>query len=102
MEFSINTRGYNVLVAGLIIGLVTAYSGFIIPALYLAKLHLRKKRVKRFFILNAHLELIFGAVGILFRISFGVDSFILYLACLLLVFTLNRRYCKSFLRQTRK
>ncbi|MGZ4850357.1 MAG: hypothetical protein ACXV2C_03140 [Candidatus Bathyarchaeia archaeon] len=49
MEFSINTLGYNVLVAGLIIGLVTVCSGFIIPALCLAKLHLRKKRVKIFF-----------------------------------------------------
>ena len=37
MKFSFSTHGYNILVTGLIIGLVTAYSGFIIPALYLAK-----------------------------------------------------------------
>ena len=68
MEFSFNTHGYQSLVVGLVIGLVTAYSGFIIPALYLAKLHLRKKQTKISFILSGCLELIFGYVGILYRI----------------------------------
>jgi hypothetical protein len=78
MEFSANTHGYNSLVAGLVIGLVTAYSGFIIPALYLAKLHLRKKQTKIAFILSGCLELIFGYVGVLTAFSFGVNPFLLY------------------------
>lgn len=78
MAFSTNTHGYNILIAGLIIGLVTAYSGFIIPALYLAKLHLRKKQTKLLFILSGCLELILGSVGILSAFSFGLDPFILY------------------------
>jgi zinc transporter ZupT len=72
MAFSTNTHGYNILVAGLIIGLVTAYSGFIIPALYLAKLHLRKKQVKILFILSGCLELILGAVGFFYFPRFGI------------------------------
>ena len=86
MEFSFNTHGYNILVAGLVIGLVTAYSGFIIPALYLAKLHLRKKKTKISFILSGCLELIFGYVGILTAFSFGVDPFILYFGLLTIGF----------------
>jgi hypothetical protein len=86
MEFSSNTHGYNTLVAGLIIGLVTAYSGFIIPALYLAKLHLRKKQVKISFILSGCLELILGSIGILTAFSFGPDPFILYFGLLTIGF----------------
>lgn len=86
MEFSTNTHGYNILVAGLIIGLVTAYSGFIIPALYLAKLHLRKKQAKIMFILSGCLELILGSVGILYSINFGLDPFILYFGLLTIGF----------------
>jgi hypothetical protein len=86
MEFSINTHGYNILVAGLVIGLVTAFSGFIIPALYLAKLHLRKKQTKILFILSGCLELILGAVGILFSINIGLDPFILYFGLLIIGF----------------
>ena len=78
MEFSTNTHAYNNLLAGLIIGLVTAYSGFIIPALHLAKLHLRKKQTKIAFILSGCLEVIFGYVGILTAFSFGVNPFLLY------------------------
>jgi hypothetical protein len=86
MEFSINTHTYNILVAGLIIGLVTAYSGFIIPALYLAKLHLRKKQTKISFILSGCLELILGSIGILYSISFGLDPFLLYFGLLTIGF----------------
>ena len=86
MEFSFNTHGYSSLVAGLVIGLVTAYSGFIIPALYLAKLHLRKKQVKISFILSGCLELILGSIGILYSIYFGVDPFILYFGLLTIGF----------------
>ncbi len=86
MEFSTNTHGYNSLIAGLIIGLVTAYSGFIIPALYLAKLHLRKKQVKILFILSGCLELILGSVGILTAFFFGLNPFILYFGLLTIGF----------------
>ena len=86
MAFSTNTYGYNILVAGLIIGLVTAYSGFIIPSLYLAKLHLRKKQVKILFILSGCLELILGSVGILYALNFGLDPFILYFGLLTIGF----------------
>jgi hypothetical protein len=82
MEFSTNTNGYNSLIAGLIIGLVTAYSGFIIPGLYLAKLPLRKKQTKIAFILSGCLELIFGYVGILTTFNFGVNPFLLYFGLL--------------------
>jgi hypothetical protein len=86
MGFSTNTHGYNILVAGLIIGLVTAYSGFIIPALYLAKLHLRKRQVKIVFILSGCLELILGSVGILYAINIGLDHFVLYFGLLTISF----------------
>jgi hypothetical protein len=86
MEYSSNTHGYNSLVAGLIIGLVTAYSGFIIPALYLAKLHLRRKQVKILFILSGCLELILGAVDILTAFNFGLNPFILYFGLLTIGF----------------
>ncbi len=86
MVFSINTRGYNILVAGLIIGLVTAYSGFIIPALYLVKPHLRKKQVKIAFISSGCLELILGCLGVLYSFNFGVDPFLLYFGLLTLGF----------------
>jgi hypothetical protein len=86
MVFSANTHGYNSLVGGLVIGLVTAYSGFIIPALYLAKLPLRKKQTRIAFILSGCLELIFGYVGILTAFSFGVDPFLLYFGLLTIGF----------------
>jgi hypothetical protein len=86
MGFSTNTHGYNILVAGLIIGLVTAYSGFIIPALYLAKLHLRKRQVKIVFVLSGCLELILGSVGILYAINIGSDPFVLYFGLLTISF----------------
>jgi hypothetical protein len=86
MVFSTNTHGYNILVAGLIIGLVTAYSGFIIPALYLAKLHLRKKRTKLLFILSGCLELILGTIGIITAFNFGLNPFILYFGLLTIGF----------------
>lgn len=86
MVFSTNTHGYNILIAGLIIGLVTAYSGFIIPALYLAKLHLRKKQTKIVFILSGCLELVLGSIGILYAINFGLDPFILYFGLLTIGF----------------
>jgi hypothetical protein len=86
MVFSTNTHGYNILVAGLIIGLVTAYSGFIIPALYLAKLHRRKRQTKILFILSGCLELILGSVGILTAFNFGLDPFILYFGLLTIGF----------------
>jgi hypothetical protein len=86
MEFSFNTHGYNILVVGLIIGLITAYSGFIIPALYLAKLHLRKKKTRIIFILSGCLELVLGALGVLYSINFGVDPFLLYFGLLTIGF----------------
>jgi hypothetical protein len=86
MIFSANTHGYNILVAGLVIGLVTAYSGFIIPALYLAKLHLRKKQTKIAFILSGCLELVLGYVGILTAFNFGLDPFLLYFGSLTIGF----------------
>jgi hypothetical protein len=82
MIFSFSTHGYNILLTGLIIGLVTAYSGFIIPALYLAKLDLRKKQTKILFILSGCLELILGSIGILTAFNFGLDPFILYFGLL--------------------
>jgi hypothetical protein len=86
MDLSANTHGYNILVAGLIIGLVTACSGFIIPVLYLAKLPLRRKKVKIVFISSGCLELILGAGGILYAINFGLDPFILYFGLLTIGF----------------
>lgn len=86
MEFSANANGYNSLIAGLVIGLVTAYSGFIIPGLYLAKLPLRKRQTKIVFILSGCLELIFGYVGILTTFNFGVDPFLLYFGLLTIGF----------------
>jgi hypothetical protein len=86
MEFSSNTHGYNILVAGLIIGLITTYSGFIIPALYLAKLNLRKKQTKLLFILSGCLELISGIVGILTAFNFGLNPLILYFGLLTIGF----------------
>jgi hypothetical protein len=86
MEFSTNTPGYSNLIVGLIVGLVTAYSGFIIPAIYLAKLHLRKRQTKIAFILSGCLELIFGYVGVLTAFSFGVNPFLLYFGLLTIGF----------------
>ncbi|MGD0451605.1 MAG: hypothetical protein ABSA79_11215 [Candidatus Bathyarchaeia archaeon] len=86
MVFSANTRGYSSLVGGLVIGLVTAYSGFIIPALYMAKLPLRKKQTKIAVILSGCLELIFGYVGIVTAFNFGVDPFLLYFGLLTIGF----------------
>jgi hypothetical protein len=103
MEFSTNTHGYNILVAGLVIGLVTAYSGFIIPALYLAKLHLRKKQVKILFILSGCLELVLGSVGILTAFNFGLNPFILYFGLLTLGFyTLIVGIASLFFTQPKK
>ena len=70
-EFSHNIPPYSNLRLGMIIGLLTAYSGIIIPVFYLAKLHLRKKQVKIFFLLSGCLELIAGSVGIFYRIYLG-------------------------------
>jgi hypothetical protein len=82
-EFSRNTSPpYNILVVGIIIGLVTTFSGLIIPVLYLAKQHLRKKQVKISLILSGCLELILGSVGIFYRISFDFDPTILYFGLL--------------------
>jgi hypothetical protein len=86
-EFSHNTPPpYNILAVGLVIGLVTAFSGFIIPVLYWAKLHLRKKQVKISFILSGCLELILGSVGIFYRIFVGFDPTILYFGLLTIGF----------------
>ena len=82
MIFSSYTHGYNILLVGLIIGLVTAYSGLIIPALFLAKLSVRKKQTKILFILSGCLELILGSVGILSQFNFGLNPFILYFGLL--------------------
>ncbi|MGB9960209.1 MAG: hypothetical protein ACPLKQ_06795 [Candidatus Bathyarchaeales archaeon] len=77
-EFSCNPPPpYSILVAGVIIGLVTAFSGLIVPALYLAKPHFRKKQVKIAFISSGCLEIVLALVGIFYRISFGFDSTIL-------------------------
>jgi hypothetical protein len=63
-EFSLNTpRPYNTLAIGLLIGIVTTFSGLIIPALYLAQPHLHKKQAKISLILSGCLELILGTVG---------------------------------------
>jgi hypothetical protein len=78
MVFSTNTHGFNILVAGLIIGLVTAFSGFIIPTLYVAKLNLRKRQIKILFILSGCAELTIGLFGILTAFNFGLNPFILY------------------------
>ncbi len=86
MYFSTNTHGYNILIAGLIIGLVTAYSGFIIPALYLAKLHMRRKQTKIIFILSGCLEVILGSLGVLTAFNFGLNPFILYFGLLTIGF----------------
>jgi hypothetical protein len=86
MGFSTITDGYSILVAGLVIGLVTAYSGFIIPALYWAKLPLRRKRTKIAFILSGCLELLFGYVGVVTAFSFGVNPFFLYFGLLTIGF----------------
>jgi hypothetical protein len=80
-EFSRNTPPpYNTLVVGTLIGLVTIFSGLIVPVLYLAKEHLRKKQVKMSFILSGCLELIIGAVSILYssRFYLGFDPQIIW------------------------
>ncbi len=86
MEFSTNTDGYSILIAGLVIGLVTTYSGLIVPALCLANLHHRKKQTKVVFILSGCLELIFGYVGVLTAFSFGINPFFLYFGLLTIGF----------------
>lgn len=86
MVFSTSPFGYNSLITGLIIGLVTAYSGFIVPAFYLAKLSLRKKRTKIIFTLSGCLELIFGYVGVLTAFNFGFNPFLLYFGLLTIGF----------------
>jgi hypothetical protein len=86
-EFSHNTPPpYNTLVVGMIIGLVTACSGIIIPVSYWAKLHLYKKQVKIFFILSGCLELILGSVSIFYRIFVDSEAAILYLGLLTIGF----------------
>ena len=82
MAFSTNTGGYGILVAGLIIGLVTAYSGFIVPVLYLAKIHLRRNRTKILFIISGCLELVLGAIGVVTGFFFGINPFLLYFGLL--------------------
>ena len=103
MYFSVNTNGYNILIVGLIIGLVTAYSGFIIPALYLAKLPIRRKRTKLAFMLSGCLELMFGFVGVLTAFSFGVDPFLLYFGLLTIGFySLIVGYASLFFSKPKK
>ena len=71
-EFSLNTPPpYNTLAVGILIGLVTTFSGLIIPALHLAKSRLHKKQVKTSFILSGCLELILGTVGLFYFPRFG-------------------------------
>ena len=86
MIFSTYTGGYNILIAGLVVGLVTTYSGFIVPALYLAKIHLRKKRTKILFMLSGCLELILGVLGVVTGFFFGINPFILYFGLLTIGF----------------
>jgi hypothetical protein len=74
------------LVVGSTIGLVTAYSGIIIPLSYFAKQHLHKKQVKLFFILSGCLELILGSVSIFYRIFVGPEANILCLGLLTIGF----------------
>jgi hypothetical protein len=72
-EFSLNTpHNYSPLAVGILIGIVTTFSGLIIPALYLAKPHLHKKQVKISGILSGCLELILGAVGFCYLSNFGI------------------------------
>ena len=85
-EFSHNIPPYNNLAVGMVVGLVTTFSGFIIPVLYLAKLHLRKKQVKIFFILSGCLELIVGSVGFLYRIFLYLQGGILCIGLLTIGF----------------
>ena len=85
-EFSHNIPPYSNLLVGMVVGLVTAFSGFIIPVLYLAKLRLRKKQVKISFILSGCLELILGSVGFFYRIFVGFDPTILYIGLLTIGF----------------
>jgi hypothetical protein len=84
MGFSTNIPEHSSLIAGLVIGLVTAYSGFIIPALYLAKLHLRRKQTRIAFVLSGCFELLFGYVGVLTAFNFGVNPFFLYFGLLII------------------
>jgi hypothetical protein len=65
-EFSHSIPPYENLAVGMLIGLVTAFGGIIIPLSYLAKLHFGKMQAKIFFVLSGCLELILGAVGILY------------------------------------
>jgi hypothetical protein len=85
-EFSTHLSPYNNLVVGWVIGLVTAYSGIIVPVSYLAKQHLRKKQVKLFFILSGCLELVLGSVSIFYRIFVGSEAALLYLGLLVIGF----------------
>jgi len=81
-ELSYNTPPpYNTLIVGTLIGLVTMFSGLIIPVLHLAKRHLRKKQVKIALILSGCLELIIGSVSILYSSPFhsGFDPQIIWL-----------------------
>jgi len=74
--FSCNTPPpYNTLVVGTLIGLVTMFSGLIIPVLYFAKPYLRNKQVKISVILAGCLELIIGSISILYfsRFYSGFD-----------------------------
>lgn len=84
MAFSTITVGYNILVAGLIIGLVTSYSGFFVPALYFSKIHLRRKRTKMLFALSGCLELVLGTLGVITGFFFGINPFILYFGLLII------------------
>ena len=84
MAFSTITVGYNILVAGLIIGLVTSYSGFFVPALYFSKIHLCIKRTKMLFALSGCLELVLGTLGVITGFFFGINPFILYFGLLII------------------
>jgi len=80
-EVSHNTPPpYNTLIVGTLIGLVTMFSGLIIPVLYLAKPHLSKKQVKISLILLGCLELIIGSVSIAYSscFYFGFDPQIIW------------------------
>jgi hypothetical protein len=75
-EFEFSSGNY--LAAGMIIGIVTAFTGLIVPVLYLTKPLLRKSRVKIFLILSGCLELITGSLGIQYHIFASFVSFIMY------------------------
>ena len=76
----------NYLAAGMIIGLVTAFSGFVIPVLYLAKLRLRKTKVKIILILSGCLELIVAAVGFLNQVFLYFQGAILFIGLITIGF----------------